>query len=49
MHIHGMSNTIPELPFGVKRFWDEIKTHFEHVEFIENPKGNFGLGVLRKE
>jgi predicted O-methyltransferase YrrM len=45
----GHGGSTPESPFGVKRFWDEIKTRFEHVEFIENPRGNFGLGVLWKE
>jgi predicted O-methyltransferase YrrM len=37
---------IPERPFGVRRFWDEVKMHFQHVEFIENPKGNYGIGAL---
>ncbi|MGI8958548.1 MAG: O-methyltransferase [Bryobacteraceae bacterium] len=43
---YGAADFIPERPFGVKRFWDEVKIHFEHFEFIENPKRNYGIGVL---
>jgi predicted O-methyltransferase YrrM len=32
----------------VKRFWDSIKTSYEHREYMVHPKGLYGIGVLCK-
>lgn len=30
----------------VKKLWDSIKPEFEHREYIENPGGKYGIGVM---
>lgn len=32
----------------VKRLWDSIKPNFEHREYVANPGGQYGIGVLFK-
>jgi predicted O-methyltransferase YrrM len=32
----------------VKSFWDTLKTHFSHHEYVADSGGKYGLGVLRK-
>jgi len=32
----------------VKRFWDTVKPHFRHSEYIADPGGRFGIGVIYK-
>ncbi|MBC5796696.1 class I SAM-dependent methyltransferase [Sphaerospermopsis sp. LEGE 00249] len=35
---------------GVPKFWNEIKDHYQHKEFIENPEQRgFGIGALIKD
>lgn len=38
---------IPGPEFGVHRFWNEVKSGYQHQEIIENPKQGWGgIGVL---
>ena len=32
----------------VKSFWDTLKPNYSHHEYISNPSGQYGIGVLRK-
>ena len=44
---HDIAKHAPDSGCDVDKFWNEIKTHYRHQEFIENPKqGLGGIGIL---
>ncbi len=44
---HDIAKHAPDSGCDVDKFWNEIKTHYRHQEFIENPKqGWAGIGIL---
>ena len=45
MAFHDIANN-PDPAYGVHRFWNEIKTDFDHREFVHGLRGQFGIGVL---
>ncbi len=44
---HDIVNGDPDLIGEVSKFWNEVKTRYDHKEIIENPEQKiFGIGVL---
>lgn len=44
---HDIAEGSPDLVGGVPQFWCEVKSHFRHMEIIEDrEQGGFGIGIL---
>jgi cephalosporin hydroxylase len=44
---HDIAAGLPDKVGGVPRFWNEVKSRYRHVEFIEKlDQGGYGIGVL---
>lgn len=46
---HDIAPLAPSADYGVRRFWDELKRHYETAELVEDPsRCGYGIGVLKK-
>ena len=46
---HDIAEDSPKTQCNVNRFWQQIKTRFNHMEIVEDWKGRFGIGLITCE